>query len=176
MDSAARQHLLPFHKNEYFKNHEAWVDRQSAFIKQWHNAYWLSHRLCKSKALVYHGDVYDIPDALGIFDVVIVGAVLEHLADPIRALASISRRTSGIITISTEVIETEEAVARFAGNADRPETDYVFWVYSLGTYRHVLKMLGFEIVRTVKRDFISNRYKGAFPRTAIVAQRVESLD
>jgi 2-polyprenyl-3-methyl-5-hydroxy-6-metoxy-1,4-benzoquinol methylase len=171
MDDARRQHMLPFHNSDYFNNYELWRSRQSAHIKKWHNAYWLAHAAFKSKARVYHGDIYDLPEALGKFDVAIVGAVLEHLSDPIRALASISRLVDHALVINTELIDIEEAIARFAGNADRPEIDYVFWVYSLGTYRQVLRMLGFEIVRTVTKDFIYTVLNGAFPRTAIVAVR-----
>lgn len=173
MDDAGRQHMLPFHRSDYVKNYSVWRFRQNAYIAKWHNAYWLAHRAYGSKALAYYGDVYDLPDEIGSFDISIVGAVLEHLSDPIRALASISRRTLNTIVISTEVLETEEAIARFAGDPEKPEIDYVFWVYSLGTYRRILKMLGFEIVRTVEHSFRYTPLNGAFPRTAIVADRVE---
>jgi hypothetical protein len=62
--------------------------------------------------------------------------------------------------------------ARFDGNADRPDADFVFWTYSMGIYRHVFRMLGFEILRAVKRDFFYTHMNGMFPRTAIVARRI----
>jgi 2-polyprenyl-3-methyl-5-hydroxy-6-metoxy-1,4-benzoquinol methylase len=93
MDNASRQHLLPFCDKEYYRNYPSWVKKQTAHIKTWHKAYWLTHRLLESKARVHYGDVYALPDELGLFDVVIVGAIVEHLSDPIRALASIARRT-----------------------------------------------------------------------------------
>jgi len=37
------------------------------------NAYWLAHRLLKSRANVYYGDIYNIPDEIGQFDVVVLG-------------------------------------------------------------------------------------------------------
>ena len=121
---------------------------------------------------MYYGDVYDLPDELGLFDIVIVGAILEHLSDPIRALASISRRAGDFLIINTALLETEEKIARFDGDANCPEADYVFWTYSLGTYRHILGMLGFQIERAVTRSFQANFIGGAMhPRTAIVARR-----
>jgi hypothetical protein len=103
--------------------------------------------------------------------VVIVGAVLEHLSDPIRALVSISRLTGQTMVISREVIDTEDRFARFVGNADNADHDFCFWVYSLGTYRHALKMLGFDITRVQTDNFYYTHEKGWFPRTAIVAER-----
>jgi hypothetical protein len=74
--------------------------------------------------------------------VVIVGAILEHLSDPIGGLASIARRSAGTMIINTWLLETEDPVARFAGNAEAPDSDYTFWFYSMGIYRQVLKMPG----------------------------------
>jgi SAM-dependent methyltransferase len=171
MDHAGREHRLPFCTKDYYRDHPAWLKQRAVDIERKHKAYWLAHRALASNAKVYHGDVYDLPDELGMFDVVIVGAVLEHLSDPIRAMASIARRCSDFLVISTDLRETEDPIAHFMGRIDLPNNDHVFWVYSLGVYRHVLLMLGFNIIRTVTRDFRFNWRNGDFPRTAIVAQR-----
>ena len=104
-------------------------------------------RAFRSRAKVFYGDIYALPEQLGPFDIVILGAILEHLSDPIRALSSESRVAGSMIVINTDVLETEDRIARFDGDASRPDFDYVFWTYSLGTYRHVLRMLGFETIR-----------------------------
>ena len=62
----------------------------------WHanrikNSYWLAHRTWGSRARVHYGDIYELPEALGTFDVVVFGMVLPHLRDPFRALASGAR-------------------------------------------------------------------------------------
>ena len=46
------------------------------------NGYWLAHRLLNSRARVYYGDIYNIPDEIGQFDVVFLGMVLPHLREP----------------------------------------------------------------------------------------------
>lgn len=169
MDTPARQHLLPFRNGLYFSNFEEWVRQRRAGIEQWRNAYWLAHNRLNSRARVIYGDIYDIPQEYGQFDVVLVGSVLEHLSDPIRALASISRVASSTIVITTPALQTEEPVAQFMGDRNNPEIDYVFWVYSLGIYRHVLGMLGFELVRINQYRFLSNLLKGEVDLTVIVA-------
>jgi SAM-dependent methyltransferase len=56
------------------------------------NAYWYAHRAYGSRAKCYYGDVHNLPEELGEFDIVLVGAILCHLRDPLGALTSIARR------------------------------------------------------------------------------------
>ena len=159
------------HESLYYRDHAAWPKDRSALFTRWKNGYWFAHRACHSTARAFYGDVYDIPAALGRFDVVIVGAILEHLSDQIRALASISRVAEKTIVINTGVLKTDEPIAHFMGDSAKPQIDYVFWLYSVGVYRHVLRMLGFEIVRTEDASFLFNDLNQWAGRTAIVAER-----
>ena len=61
-------------------------------------------------------------------------------------MASVARRTKSTMIIVTGLLDTEDKTALFAGSADQPDQNYTWWVYSLGTYRDVLKMLGFRIL------------------------------
>jgi SAM-dependent methyltransferase len=172
MDHARRQHWLPFKDKLPYRDPEGFANGHNAWVRQWHNGYWLCHRLLGSKAKVFYGDVYDLPRELGTFDVAVVGSVLEHLADPIRALASIARLTNETLSIVTPMLGTEEKIAQFNGDADRPEIDYVWWTYSLGTYRHVLRMLGFEIERITTARYWFELGDVWGERTTIIASRV----
>ncbi len=118
-----------------------------------------------------YGDVYDIRRDIGTFDVALVCSLLEHLSDPIRALASIARVTTGKMVITGPLIATEEPIAQFLGDASRPELNYVWWTYSLGIYRQVLKMLGFEIERVEEGRFLYVTEGERHLRSAIVATR-----
>lgn len=153
MDDSRRQDFLPFHNNLSFKDRHSFAKMHNAWIAQWRHAYWLGHRLLNSKAHVYYGDVYALPAFLGQFDVVIIGSVLEHLADPIKALGSISRVTAKSMIIVTPMLDTDRKVAEFQGDCERPDLDFVFWAYSRGVYYHVLSMLGFRIDAIVERAF-----------------------
>jgi SAM-dependent methyltransferase len=144
---ARSQHVVPFRDKLYFQDVERWRALQDREIERWKNAYWLAHRLVGSRARVFYGDVCDLPPGLGRFDVVIVGSVLEHLRDPVSALASIARRVGSELVLVTPLLETEDRIARFVPSADRPDLDYTWWVYSVGTYREILSILGFGIDR-----------------------------
>jgi SAM-dependent methyltransferase len=149
----ADQTFLPFKDKPYYRDRTRWADQYRAEIERWKNAYWLSHRLLGSKAEVFYGDVYDLPTALGEFDIAIVGSVLEHLSDPISALASIARLTKERIVVVTPLLDTDDRIARFEGRADRPEADFTWWVYSVGVYREVFAMLGFAIEKISRSQY-----------------------
>ena len=174
LDTADRQHLLPFADSEYVNDHATWCTKQTAGFQRWKNAYWLAHRLRKSRAKVVYGDVYALPDDIGRFDVVILGAILEHLADPIRALASVAKHAGRTIVINTDYIDTDEPMAQFNGRPNRPEASYIFWTYSLGTYRHIMEILGFEIAAVERNRFAAFNGNGEaidIDRVALVCRR-----
>ena len=165
------QSFLPFKDKLYYSDYESFIYYHTIEIERWKKAYWLCHRLLKSKAEVFYGNIYDLPTALGKFDVVIVGAVLEHLSDQITAMASIARLTKETMVIVTPVLETEERIARFEPSADNPDYDYTWWRYSTGVYREVLRMLGFEIARITRAQYYYNHGDRWEERTTIIAER-----
>ena len=143
----------------------------AAEVETWKNAYWLCHRLLKSRAEVFYGDIFHLPEALGRFDVAIVGAVLEHLNDQITAMASIARLTNETMVIVTPVLNTEERIARLEPTADNPDYDFTWWRYSVGAYREVLKILGFSVARITEAQYRYEHGDRPETRSTIVAVR-----
>lgn len=168
------QHLLPFKDKLYFKDHAAWAEQQTKFFEGWKNAYWFAHARFGSKARVYYGNVYDLPAALGPFDVTIVGSVLEHLSDQVTALASLARVTKTTLVLATPFDETEQPTARFAGTAANPTADYTWWTYSRKVYREVLAMLGFRIERVTRGGYLCHLIDRVLDRPTIVAERSDA--
>jgi SAM-dependent methyltransferase len=168
---ASRQKFLPFKEKLYYRDPARWFDQYNAEIEQWKNAYWLCHRLLESNAEVFYGDIYELPTDLGVFEVALVGSVLEHLSDQISALASIARLTKETMVVVSPLLDTDERIAQFGALADRPENDFTWWIYSKGVYREVFKMLGFSI-RSIKRGEYYYHYGDRFEtRHTIVAVR-----
>jgi SAM-dependent methyltransferase len=166
-----QQTFLPFKDKLYSRDQARWAEEYGAEIEQWKNAYWLCHRLLHSKAEVFYGDIYKLPEELGQFDVAIVGSVLEHLSDQITALASIARLTKETIVITSPMLETGERIARFGALADHPENDFTWWIYSEGVYREVLKMLGFSIASITRAEYYYHHGERFETRYTIVARR-----
>ena len=171
MSDVRQQTLLPFKDKLYFQDHERWAELYGAEMESWKNGYWLSHRLLGSRAEVFYGSVYEVPEALGQFDVVIIGSVLEHLNDQISALASISRVAKETIVVVTPLLQTEERIARFEPLASNPDYDFTWWTYSAGVYREVFAMLGFRVERIMSAKYFYD-YGGTYEeRFTIVAVR-----
>jgi SAM-dependent methyltransferase len=145
MSDVRQQTLLPFRDKDHYIDKENWARIYGKWFDRWKNGYWLCHRLLDSRASVVYGSVYEMPVALGQFDVVILGSVVEHLSDAVSALGSIARVTKKTLVIVTPLLPNDEPIAHFAGRATHPDNDYTWWVYSIGVYREVLAMLGFTV-------------------------------
>jgi len=148
---------------------------QGATLVRMKKAYWLSHKDLGSSARAYYGNIYEIPKALGGFDVVYYGMVVGHLRDVFQALYSGARLCTETMVVTSIFTDTENPVVRF-----RPSpTDFSnfaiksWWGLNIGTMRSMLGVLGFEIVDIVKsRPLCLNpAFKGRHDCTAIVARR-----
>lgn len=171
MDTAERQHLMPFAGSRYVVDHAAWAADQNRFVDRWKRAFWLVHQARNSKVKVHYGDVYHLDPATGSFDVVIVGAVLEHLRDPFAALTSIAARAAGTVVINAAMSKESTPLARFAGRADNPEQNYTWWVWSKGMYEQALGILGFQQITMTDAEYFCELTNAMDRRTAIVARR-----
>ena len=178
MAHARQQNFLPFKDKLHYRDPAAWAEEHNVEVEQWKNAYWLCHRLLNSCARVFYGDIYNLPEELGQFDIAIVGSVLEHLSDPVTALASIARIVRQTIVIVAPLIEsgegkfdTGEKLARFEGSADRPANDFTWWTYSAALYREVFKMLGFTLDRITSARYRYHYLDRLEPRYTLVATR-----
>ncbi len=163
--------LLPFKDKLYSKNHAEWVRQHTRTYEPLKNGYWLAHRLYQSKAKVHYGSIYELPQELGKFDVVIVGSVMEHLCNQIGALASVAKLTGDLMIVNTTMLDTDAPLARFEGRADNPDFDYTWWVYSFGIYKEIFGMLGFSIRRVNETICYRPANETRQPRMTLVAQR-----
>jgi SAM-dependent methyltransferase len=166
-----QQTFIPFKDKLYYRDYESFMSYHAVEVERWKSAYWLCHRLLQSRAEVFYGDIFRLPETLGQFDVAIVGAVLEHLNDQITAIGSIARLTKETMVIVTPVLETEERIARLEPTADNPDYDYTWWRYSVGAYREILKIVGFSIARITKAEYRWEHAGSLETRWTIVAVR-----
>ena len=113
------------------------------------NSYWLAHRLLNSRARVFYGDIYNIPDEIGQFDVVFLGMVLPHLREPFYALAQTARLSRDVVIITQQAPKDQAPIAYFIPNArmnpDSTGSYDAWWVFSEGCFREMLQVLGFKI-------------------------------
>jgi SAM-dependent methyltransferase len=158
IDAATAMHWdrVPFTESMHALNYDAWLERAEKYLDDIKRSYWLAHRELKSANRVYYGNAYELPSELGRFDVVIIGQILVHLRDVVRALSSIAARSKDTLVIAEGMIENPEPVSHWLARAGRPENDYSFWHHSTGLYRELLSILGFELQSKESRKYRCN--------------------
>lgn len=94
---------------------------------------------------MFYGDIYDIPEELGRFDVVFFGLVLHQLRDPLWALYQGARLCRDTLIISDRMYDGDLLpTMALRGGEDSALT---WWDFSIKLYEKWLPVLGFRISR-----------------------------
>ena len=140
-------------------------------MQQLKNSYWFSHAAHRSTAKVYYGDVYNLPAALGRFDIAVMGAVLLHCRDPLRIIEQCGKRAKTLIIVDKFHPDLEgAAVSRLAPT---PENFlwHTWWHFSSQFFTQFLAVMGFT---TSKTSMHQQHHRGrAYTLFTIVGRRSE---
>lgn len=112
-------------------------------MRQLKHSYWFSHAALQSKARVYYGNVYNLPGALGEFDIAVMGAVLLHCRDPLRIVEQCAKVAKSLIVVDKFHPDLEGApVCRLAPT---PENFlwHTWWHFSTQFFTQFLAVMGF---------------------------------
>lgn len=175
MASGAQWDLVP--QRALRDQRDALLAQRADAHRMLQNGYWFSHERLDSKAQAFYGNVYELPEQLGPFDVVFFGMILGHLRDPFQALysASLLCRDTLIVTNSTSKKDRgKEPTARFQPSAANGITD-AWWDLSIGCIENMLGVLGFRVIRrpvSHPRCLVPG-HAGKIHCTALVAERIE---
>jgi len=171
--SVALMSRIPFAENLYFRNRDLWNVKHEWDLQRLKNSYWYAHERLNSHARVVYGDVFRLDQAVSDpSDIVIAGALLEHLNDQIGAIGSFARVAKETIIIAfTLWIDTDEMRAEPGLTMTDPQQDFGYWRYSRGLYDRILKNVGFEIAEVHEASAI-NRRKVTVTRPTIIARRL----
>jgi len=152
-DTTARMYRLPFRENLFWKDWPRWVEENDGSWLAGLKAAWRrAHDCLGSKAEARYGDIFQLrqmfPDG---FDVTIAGAILEHISDPVSALASIATVTRERLVVAfTPILDSDEILLQAAIPMTDPVSDFTWWIGSRGMYKRVLENMGFEIESITK--------------------------
>jgi SAM-dependent methyltransferase len=115
-----------------------------AIMERLRNGFWLAHQRTGSRAKVHYGNVYELPDELGHFDVAIMAAVLLHTRDPLRIIEGCARRADTVVI--TEMHKTELDGAPLASLVPSRESGVwdTWWDFSPDFFTQFLGILGFR--------------------------------
>jgi O-methyltransferase len=133
------------------------------------NSYWFSHTAHQSKAKVYYGDVYNLPAALGQFDIAVMGSVLLHCRDPLRIVEQCGRMARLIII--TDVFYPDLEGTPVCRLAPTPQNFFwdTWWYFSTQFFTQFLAVMGFTTAEIFTHEQL--RVGGVDTWFTIVAQR-----
>jgi hypothetical protein len=162
-DSAACYNLIPFAQEATLVHHT-----DERLVKQ-KNGFWYSWHKLKSRCVVIYGALSDLARIKRRYDVVVAGAVLEHLSDPISAIGIMASCAREAVIIGfTPVIDSDALQMVTANDWSRREFDYTWWTLTTGLYRRVFENLGFTTEFVPSRVLLRGR---VVERTTIIAIR-----
>jgi hypothetical protein len=73
-----------------------------------------------------------------MFDVVVAGAIIEHLSDPATAIGHFAQIASEAVIIAfTPVVDSDRLLMETMNDWANPQFDYSWWAISRGLYRRV---------------------------------------
>jgi SAM-dependent methyltransferase len=111
-------------------------------MQQLKNSYWFSHAALESKAKVYYGDAYNLPAALGDFDIAVMSAVLLHCRDPLRIVEQCASRASTLIIVDKFYRELEGAPVCRLAPTPQNFLWHTWWHFSTQFFTQFLAVMG----------------------------------
>jgi O-methyltransferase len=123
---------------------EMWERENLVPIK---NSWWHAwHKFGSQARCVYAPmpELYEWPEQM--FDVVMAGAIVEHLSDPVFAIGAWARLAREAVLIPfTDVIPLAEMVIHPITPLNDSRINYVWWHLSRGLYDKIFDNLGFDV-------------------------------
>ena len=146
------------------------------------NAWWYLHRNRGSNAQLVHGDIYQLPDDLGQYDIVLLGSILLHCRDFARALQQACARAKTTVVVVEPLrpdLDTGQRLVSFVPDVENLGASVTWWGFSPGAISAVLWRFGFahtSVVRHTQRYRSDGGDMRDVPYFTMVAQRVSAGD
>lgn len=137
------------------------------------NGFWFAHERFASRAKVYYSSAYDLPPALGHFEVAVMASVLLHTRDPLSVVEGCARLADRIVITDLHFPELDGSpVSRFVPTADSGNWD-LWWQLSPDLLVRFLQVMGFDrtTVTFHEQRFVANPTETPLPLFTVVASR-----
>lgn len=165
---------VPYH-DDIWKDRRIWLGAVEKGLEAMKRSYWYGHRRFKSKARVYYGDLIDLPEGLGRFDIGFIGQIMVHNRDPLGLMQAVAERTTETLVISEGMEDSDQKVAHFIPSVARRPRPHGWLRFSTGALTEFLDILGFEVVSKTVAKYKNVVHGVETPITTLVARRVAPL-
>ena len=164
---------LPYHTLQDFDEFIQTASHAAIYIALIDGPFQFCRSVLASRITRRYAEIYDLPRLFGSsrrFDVVMLGDILLHLIDPLRALASAASICAGTLVIAQTISHEGTPLMRWIATPDDDTAEW--WQPSLGWFRAILQRLGFRSVDVVGQFHGRIRPGGeSFNKTVIHARR-----
>ncbi len=157
---------LQFRDSLYHRDRATWLREYDEFLVKLKNSFWYAWHHLNSRVEVVYAPIEAFPLWDRRFDIVIAGAIVEHLADPVSAIGNMALLADeALILAFTPVEETSDQMMRTASEWDDPEFCYTWWTLSRGLYERIFGNLGLSV------EFLTSTAVTRVGEQAVVAER-----
>ena len=160
---------MPFRDSAGFRDKNAWATANADGLTAQKNSFWYLWHSLGSSVTVEYGSIQGLLSKPHRYEIVLAGAITEHLADPVTAIGAAARLAKEMVIVAfTPVHDSDDEFLKPLVPWDNPAVDYVWWAASRGLYRRVFDNMGFDIECVP----CTVSYQGEdVPRQTIIARR-----
>lgn len=173
LDSGASVHRVPFKESVYYNDKKEYLAQFDAHLRKLKKGFWYAHSKYRSNVSVVYGRLLDLDEMVAPVDVVIAGALVEHLSDPITGIGKLAKvAKEKLVIASTPLIDSDDLLMKPINSFDNYHFDFTWFALSRGMMSRVLENVGFRVTEiTAARQFF--RIHNAWvDRPTIVAERI----
>jgi SAM-dependent methyltransferase len=165
--------LLPFQEISYYSGDRvAWEREAEKSYRPFKNSFWYAWHQYQSRVEMIYAPLADFRYWDRQFDVVIAGAILEHLSDPVGTLGMLARLAKEAVIIAfTPIEDTDDMLMRPITDLSNPTNYYTWWSLSRGLYRCIFRNVGFPYVDIVPAKAFAVKVEAEFIRPTLIALR-----
>ena len=137
---------IPFAGTGYTDDRHAWIQDTNAYLNRLKASFWYGWHKNESKAEVVYTPVADLWAWERRFNVVVAGAIVEHISDPVPFLSALAGLADEAVIIAfTPVLPTSDIVMQAMNSWDNPAFNYSWFALSVGMYQRIFVNLGFSV-------------------------------
>ena len=139
---------VPHVNSGYLSDRSAFVSETDEILRKLKNSYWYGWHKTSSRAEVVYAPINSVGTWDRRFDVVLAGAITEHLSDPVTAIGNLSVLAREAVIIAFDpVVDSDEMTLTAGPNWLHlaPRQDHTWYFLSRGLYRRVFENLGFDV-------------------------------
>lgn len=123
---------------------DAFAKEVGAGIGYVRNAYWFTHERVGSKAKVYYGDIYNLPEELGRFDYAVICSLLLHVRDPLKVVHECAKLAENLVIADMQYPEVplNQPIMQWFSTKEA-QVPHVWWKFSPQLFVRFAEVLGF---------------------------------